>query len=148
MKKYIAIIVIVVVIILLFMGVTQFSEFNKKEETIKVGQAVFSLPEGYEPGTTDSLGGNTINNGTNRISIKERNENITQCLDDYIDYHNGSVYVENILIDGNNISKTTRYNDTNTHHYFVEKNHKVYDFYATDGNKNMDSTIINMIISG
>lgn len=145
MKKYIAIIVIV--IILLIIGFTQFSDFNKKEDTIKVGQTVFSLPEGYKLGPNDSLGGNTINNGTNRISIKERNENITKCLEDYIDYHNGSVHIDNIIIDGNNISKTTHYNDTNTHHYFVVKNHKVYDFYATDGNKKMDSTIINMIIS-
>lgn len=145
MKKYISIILIV--IILLVIGFTQFSEFNKKEDTIKVGQTVFSIPQGYEIGPNDALGGNTISNGTNKISIKERNENISKCLKDYIDYHNGSVHVDNLLIDGNNISKTTHYNDTHTHHYFFVKNNKVYDFYATDGNKKMDSTVINIITS-
>lgn len=146
MKKYIAIIVIV--IILLVIGFTQFSEFNKKEDTIRVGRATFTLPEGYEVGPNDALGGNTINNGTNRISIKERpDENITKYLNDYVDYHNGSVSIDSFVIEGNNISKTTVFNDTNTHHYFVVKNHRVYDFYASDGNKKMDSTVISMITS-
>lgn len=146
MKKYIAIIAIV--IILLIIGFTQFSEFNKTEDTLTVGKATFSMPESYKSGPNDALGGNTITNGSNTIGIKERgDENISKYLNEYIEYHNESVKVENFVIDGNNISKTTHLNDTNTHHYFVVKNHKVYDFYASDGNKKMDSTIIDIITS-
>ena len=146
MRKYIAILLIV--IILLVIGFTQFSEFNKKNDSINVGRATFTLPKGYEIGPNDALGGNTINNGTNKIGIKEKNdENISRYLNEYIAYHNNSVHVDNFVIDGNNISRTSVSNDTNTHDYFVVKNHKVYDFYASDGNKKMDSTIISMITS-
>ena len=127
-------------------------KLSDSDSTFKVGATTFNMPDGYHEGTPNEFGATNITNGTNSIFIVENNDsNIMSYITEYENYINNSRHqsmsIVNFTIDNTQIYKTDNKDDPNIIHYWFVKNKKTYDIYTWDGNKKMDSIVINMITS-
>lgn len=147
MKKKLFLITIAMVF-LIFSSCAYAGWFDSK---IKVGDTDFKLPDGYHEGKMNKFGAVNITNGTNSIFLFEQDDaNIQKYINNYkkeIQKQNQSMTIKNFTIDNIVIYKTNNNNNPNTIHYWFVKNNKTYDVYTWDGNKDMDSIVINLIKS-
>lgn len=146
-KKWIAIIGI---IILLTVGLITFFSFSNQENEVKVGNATFQVPDGYEIGKIGEDGVTNLTNGTNEIYIKEYNgKNIQKHVNAYVDKlekNNKTVMISNFTVGKTIVYKSNLNTPTNVHYWFV-KNNNTYTIYSWDKNPEIDSITIKLIES-
>ena len=148
-KKYI-IAGIVIIIILLIIGITQFTDVSSQDNIVKVGNAVFTLPEGYKVVESNTNEAN-ISNNFNTITIKcLDDENVNQSVHRYVKFKgkdNITVNLTTLSVDGKEIQKSKLENTTDIVHYWFKDHNKVYTIYTTDANKNIDKIVFEIIKS-
>ena len=146
MKKKNILIIIIVLIILI--GVANFTLLNN-EKTVKVGDTTFSIPSGYNVGTSNNLGDTNITNGENSIFIKEHSTTdlhgyLTE-YEKYVKSLNDTVKVTCSTVDNVNVYKVEKNNDSQVIHYFFVKNGRTYEIYVWDNNPNLDNLVPELI---
>ncbi|MBE6489638.1 MAG: hypothetical protein E7Z83_02140 [Methanobrevibacter sp.] len=140
-------ILIAAIIIILLIGFSVFNGSLNFQKEVKVGNSIFTLPNGYTEGSVNSNGDINLTNGTNAIFIKEYNESINSCVDAYKNFktkNNYSIKVQEFNIDTINGYKSTISNESNTHYWF-SYNNKTYCIYSWDENNNLDTTVIELM---
>lgn len=149
--NYKTILIIALVIILAIIGIVAYNTFNFSEQTCTVGAATFTLPPGYSEGAKNPYGATNITNGNNTIFIYEYNgSNISEHINEYGNFlkeKNESLDTTKLEIDNNIIYKTSNVKNKATVHYWFAKGNKTYDIYKWDGNKDMDSMVIDLVKS-
>lgn len=146
------ILIIVIFILILTVGFLTLSDNNiTQKKTVKVGDADFTLPNGYYRGNLNEDGSENITNGKNSIFLSSyKNNNISKYIWSYRDYklkENKTSTVTNFTVDNTTIFKLTVTNEPWNIHYWFVKGEKVYSIYCWDGNANMDNLVTDLIKS-
>lgn len=147
-KKYILIILLVV--ILLAIGVTFYSgSFNQNK--ISVGNAEFTIPDGYHKGVNNQLNDLNLTNGYNSIFFaKYDGEDVESSVDEmsaFIKNQNQTPYLTNFTVDNVLVHKLTIINNTQYYRYWFVDNGVTYCIYTWDGNANTDNLVTDLIKS-
>lgn len=144
-KKIIYILIIILILLVSFIGV-----FTYFQNTIKVGEAYFTLPEGYECVANGAY--TNITNDKNEYIILSYNDtnDVKKVVNDYIKYnnnHNLSISLSNSNIGEYTVYKSTMENNTGIVHYWFVYNNKVYQIYTHSANSNVEKIICDLISS-
>ena len=149
MKKKTIIIVILSIILIIIAGLVVFS-YSHNNNTIKVGQTNFNIPEGYAEVYTKNNSANIIK-GKNSIGIACYNDtNIKEHVDNYtLMKKNESINIETSEFNINNIKvfKSSAENDNSTIHYWFISNNNVYEICSWNGDSNTDNIARGLIES-
>lgn len=147
-KKFIIIILISLIIIILGIGILNNNDFNNQK--IKVGDAYFTLPEGYHEGKLNDLGHINITDNSHSIFISNiSGANITNYVNQYVDNlseTNQNVTLSNFTINGILVYKSMNL-ETGANHYWFVKDGKMYTIYNWEKNNDMDDICIDLIRS-
>lgn len=148
MKKKTIIIIILCIILIIIAGLVIFS--HSINNTIKVGQTNFNIPQGYAEVYTKNNSANIIK-GKNSIGIVCYDDNnINEHVNNYtLMKKNESIDIETREFNINNIQvfKSNAENDNSTIHYWFINNNKVYEICSWNGDSNTDNIARNLIES-
>jgi hypothetical protein len=145
------IILILAIILLLIIGFCVFTNMPLKENEIKVGNTIFTLPDGYNKSDVNDFGNVNITNGNNSLSISAANDNdiikyTTKYNQNAID-RNYSINFTNITIGNIPVYKSTLLNNSQvTHYWFVDKE-QVISISTWDADKNTEKSVLKLIES-
>lgn len=152
-KKYLLIIGIIILILCVVGAFLYFNNANtnpKDNSTFTVGQAEFTLPEGYKVTETKNDSAK-ISNKFNTVSIVCYNDkNIKKYVNKYIkmkEKENHTVNLSNITINNHMVYKSELDNDSSNVHYWFKYGNSTYSLYSADANKHMDSLANQLIRS-
>lgn len=149
MDKKIKILILVIIIALIAVGVI--TNMPLKENEIKVGNSIFTLPDGYNKSDIKEFGNENITNGTNSLSISAANNNdIVKFMKDYnqsATNRNYTVEFTNFTIGKLPIYKSTLTNNSRvTHYWFVDKD-QVISISTWNEDKNTQEKVVQLIES-
>lgn len=149
-KKSKILIVLIIIIIIIFAIFCYFNPVHNFNNSIKVGNAIFDLPDGYRENKTGKDDLFMITNGTENICIEEYNDtNITNHVNAYKNYKlNNQSHVSKIVnytVDGTQIYKLTDLNESTNNHYWFVHNKNTYSIYSWTKNPQIDSIVIKLI---
>lgn len=147
MKVSNKILILAAVLVFLFIaGFALLTDSLNIQTEVTVGDSVFTIPEGYHKGLTNSNGDISLTNNRDSIFIKEYNKSITQCVNSYQNYkkaRNYDINVEKFTVDNISGYKSSISNETNIHYWFAY-NKKTYCIYTWDDN-NIDDIAIELM---
>ena len=143
--------VLIIIILLLIVGLMGYNLLfnntkNSTSETIIVGSANFTLPNGYSKGTPNTYGDLNITNGKISIFLLEYpDNNVRKHIEDYENINGGnqSLVLSNFTYNGIVVFKGIN-DHSNTVHYWYVYNNKTYSIYSWDYNK-LDDTVKDLI---
>lgn len=143
-------IVIIGIILLLVAGSITFYSFSNQENTVKVGDATFQMPDGYHVEDSKNKNVTNLTNGNENICIKEYGDkNLEKFINSYINQsekNNKTVKISNFTV-GKTLVYKSNLNNSSTVHYWFVKNNKTYTIYSWDKNPEIDSITIKLIES-
>ena len=141
-KKIIGIVVIIAILILGFSIYTQ--------NTIKVGNTYFAIPEGYT--VVDEGDYYNLSSNINSICIvkKVHEENVKTLIDGYShskkSSENDSLEITKFNVDNYTVYKSVSSKNPKTLHYWLVKDEKtIYEFFTWSGDSNTDRIVTNLI---
>jgi len=141
----IKIILSVIIIILLIIGFFLVGNLST-QNTVKVGDANFLLPEGYKEEGINKYGALTLTNGTNNIYILEHDtDNVNTYVSEYkqvVKNKNETMTIENMTINNTIFYKTNNTNNPEVTHYWFVKNGNTFEIYKYDKNSEFESSVI------
>ncbi len=141
-KKIIAIIVILIAIL-----VAGF--FFYTQNTVKVGNSYFVIPEGYHViDEGDYI--NLTSDSSHMCFVKEvADENVNNSIDKYTSNkqikENDTLKFSNFSSGDIEVIKSISNKNPKTFHYWFVKDGKTYEAFTWSGNHNSDSLLINLI---
>lgn len=140
--------VILIIIVLIIIGTFTFSQLNNFENKIEVGNATFTLMEGFHKGT-DYMGDVNITNGYDTLFLKElKSNNITKNMEDYKilkEKENKTVNFSKFKVNNIEVYKSSSKTEITTFHYWFEYKNKGYTIYTWSGNSNTDKIVSDLI---
>ena len=144
--KYV--IIIIAVILLLSIGFFVYENYSN-QNTIKVDNAIFAMPEGFHfAGDAKDL---TITDGSSSIGfLSHDGKNLTKHVNEYIKLKkkdNFSTHIENFTVNDVFVSKSNVVGDNKTVHYWFVVKDKVYEIFTRDANSNTENIIKDIISS-
>ena len=119
------------------------------QNNIKVGDATFTLPEGYKCVANGKYANITNGNGYIILQCNE-SSNIAQVMDSYVknnNEHNLSLSMSNLTLGKYTVYKSVMDNNTQIVHYWFNYDNKVYEIYTRSADSNTDSIVKNLINS-
>lgn len=135
-----------IIILLLIIGFLLFNNFSTQNSTVKIGDAVFTLPNGYKEDGVNEYGALTITNGTNSIYLVEHNDkDISKHVSEYenvTNYKNETMRIENFTMNNTLFYKTNNVDNPNTVHIWFVKNNNTYDIYKFDKNSKFQDSVM------
>ena len=142
-KKIIAIIVLIIAILI-------FGFFFYTNNTVKVGNSYFAVPEGYH--VVDEGKYVNVTSGKNDICLYKEvsDENINKSIANYAKNkkNNNDTLKYSKLSSGDvNITKSVTGKNNEVIHYWFTKNGKTYEAFTWSGNSNSDNLLKNLIDS-
>jgi len=144
-KKWI---VVLCIIILLTVGLFAFYSFTNQGNEVKVGNAIFQIPNGYHISDSNTKNVTNLTNGTNNIYIMEYNgKDVQKHIDLYInssEKNNRSVTISNFTV-GKTLVYKSNLNTSSAVHYWFVKNKNTYTIYTWDKNPEIDSIATKLI---
>lgn len=145
------IIILVLVIISLLIAFCVFTNMPLKENEIKVGNTIFTLPDGYNKSDVNNFGTVNITNGNNSLSISAADDNdiikyTTKYNQNAID-RNYTVKFSNFTIGDMPIYKSTLLNNSKVAHYWFVDNDRVISISTWDADKNTEKNVLKLIES-
>lgn len=142
-KKILAIIVVVIAILILgFVFYTQ--------NTVKVGNAYFTVPEGYH--VVDEGNHFNLTSGNNYMCLVKNvsNDDINKSIDAYTKNKkasNDTLKFSKFSSGDVSVTKSVSSKDAKVFHYWFEKDGKKYEAFTWSGDSNSDKLLINLINS-
>lgn len=141
-KKLIIIIAIVAILLLGFY-------FMYTQNTIKIDNTYFTIPEGYHVIDEGDFINLTSDNNYLCLMKNPVDENITTVTHKYSDYkkshENDTLKFENYQVNGHSVTKSTSVKHPEIVHYWFVKDGKTYEFYTWASNSNSDRLVANLI---
>lgn len=142
--------IIYILIIILIMLVAIIGVMGYFHNHIKVGDAYFTLPEGYKCVANGEY--TNITNDNNEYIILDYNNtnDLKKVINDYVKYnedHNLSLSLYNITIGEYTVYKSIMNNDTQIVHYWFIYNDQTYQIYTRSANSNSEKIISDLISS-
>ncbi|WP_298501552.1 hypothetical protein [uncultured Methanobrevibacter sp.] len=149
MNKYIKILILVIIISLIALCV--FNNMPLRENEIKVGNTIFTLPDGYAKSNVNEFGNINITNGNNSLSISAANNNdIIKYINEYNQSANDRNYTaifKNFTVGDVPIYKSTLLNNSRVNHYWFVDKDKVIAISTWDAENNTDDIVLKLIES-
>lgn len=149
MQRRFKVVVLIIIIVVIVIGIGIFDFFN--QNTVKVGESTFNIPEGYREGNLNEVGAVNLTNGYSSIFLSEYNTtDVESYVEGYVknlEDQNISVDVVNYTVDDVMVYKSDNKNDSGNIHYWFVKNNKMYTVYTWDGSKEIESVVENFINS-
>lgn len=148
MEKKSIFILVIIIIALLAICIMAFNHTSENKFT--VGDAEFTLPDGYEVKSNKDVV--TIANGGKNFSITSYNDSkIDKHINEYKtskEKNNKTITVSHIT-DKNNkqLVKSTVVNATSNVHYWFNYHGKTYTIYTSNAGEDADQTVFKMVSS-
>lgn len=128
-----------------------FNQFSNPSNQVKVGNATFTLPEGFHEGTITEEGYTNITNGYDTYIIRDNGaDNTTKYVKQYVknkQKDNITVHVKNFTVNDTVVYKASLTNHTNVAHYWFDYNGEVYSITTANANKNTNKFVTDVISS-
>ena len=154
--KLIIIILLLVILGILSTGIlfNQNQDQNQNQDldsnSIKVGDAEFALPDGFTEGKSNSKGDVNITKGNDTIFLTELEaKNINESMQAYQDYcakNEHELSMSTLTMGDTVVYKSTDVN-SNTNHYWFEKDGKGYSIYTWKPVEDIDEITNSLITS-
>lgn len=139
---------IAIIIILIILGLIIGGGYLFFQKNIKVGDAYFSLPDGYEC-IANGKYANITNDNESYIIIQNYDTNdIDNVTKDYVNYnkeHNITINITKVKAGDYTVYKSAMKSNPDIVHYWYVYNNKVYEIYTRSANSQIDDIINNMI---
>lgn len=139
----------ILIVIILFIAIVLIYGFLINTNDIKVGDAYFSLPEGYECVANDKYA--NITNSHDSIIITNYDtddvENITKDYEQYNMDHNLSVTISKLGYNNKTLYKSIMNNNSDIVHYWFVKDSNTYEIYTRSANPDVEKNILELIES-
>ena len=123
-KKIIIVVLAVVVVAAIVCG------FLFMQNTVKVGDATFSLPEGYACVANGKYANLTNNHNEYIVLSCNESGNINEVMDNYVENNarnNLTLTLSNLTVGQHTVQKSVMDNNTEIVHYWFDFNGKVYE---------------------
>lgn len=137
--------VLLIIFLLIIMGFLLFNNFST-QNTVKVGDANFLLPNGYKEDGVNKFGALTITNGTNQFYIiKHDDSNVSRHISEYeklVKEKNESMTIKNITMSNTIFYKTNNIDNPQVVHYWFVKNGNTYEIYKYNENNEFESQVM------
>ena len=142
-KKIIAIIVIIIAILIL--GFTFYTQ-----NTVKIGNAYFTVPDGYQ--VVDEGSYVNLTSGKNYMCLVKEvdDENVEKSIDKYTKNNkknNDTLSFSKFSSGDVSITKSVSKKDSKVFHYWFVKDGKTYEAFTWSGNSNSDDFLTTLISS-
>lgn len=148
MEKKSLILLVVCILVFSFVALTYAGVFNH-EESVKIGDVNFKLPEGYKYMGANKHGYETASNGLNGFCLDCYNDiNISKHIQDYkkdCDSKNKTYKTSNFTVGGINVYKLV--DSKNASQYWFVHDGKTYNFSTWKKVSNMDDIVKSLINS-
>lgn len=147
MNKKLILYLLTIILILLVAIIGAFTIF---QNDIKVGDAYFTLPEGYKC-VANGAYTNITNDNDEYIILSYNNTNdVKKVINDYVEFnknHNLTVSLSNSQVGEYKVYRSTMDNNRQIVHYWFVYDNKVYQIYTHSANSNSEKIICDLISS-
>lgn len=149
MKKKYLILIIIIIAVVAIIGVSEMNKSNPELETIKVGDAIFTLPDKYVESNLNEMNDTTIENGNDKIYLSTCSNNVYNEAVQYIKDLEKRNLTNNLTTF--DVKGTTLYKvdvpGSVTAHYWFELNGKGYTIYSWTKINDLDNIVIGLVES-
>ena len=146
MNKKIIIVSVILVILIVCVGF-----FIYSNNTVKVDNTYFSIPEGYS--AFDNDGYFNITNGKEYMCIIKNvsHDDLNKSMNSYIktkkSNENTTVSISNFSVNNYTIYKSVSNSNGHVYHYWFADDSKIYEFFTWSGDSNSDYIVSKLVMS-